>query len=82
MTLDVSSVVPKGRSAVLNHCTLLQTSETIPLHTTLCWLWPLSLRYTNTHSSVPSSAYTTVWEVSDVSGVLSTDSGHWTEALA
>lgn len=48
VTLDVSSVVLKGRSAVLNRCALLQTSESIPSHSTLCWLWPLSLRYANT----------------------------------
>lgn len=44
VTLDVSSVVLKGRCAVSNLCVLLRTSETIPSRTTLCSLWHLSLR--------------------------------------
>lgn len=44
VTPDVSSVVLKGRFAVLNLYMLLQTTKTIPSHSTLCWLWPLSQR--------------------------------------
>lgn len=44
----VSSVVLKGRFAVLNHYTLLQTSETMQSHITRFWLWARSPRYTHT----------------------------------
>lgn len=89
VTLDVSSVVLKGRSAVLNHCVLLQTSETISSHTTLCWLWPLSLKYTNTHSSVHSVStyvlliYPAACEVCNIFAfwLPLPDSSHWTKAL-
>lgn len=54
VTLDVSSAVLKGRCAPSNLWMLLRTSETTPSHSTLCWPWPPSLRYTNTQRA-PSS---------------------------
>lgn len=50
VTLAASSVALRGRSAVLSRSVLLQTSETIPSHTTLCWPWPLSPKYKNKHT--------------------------------